>query len=509
MAPVALTPPPFRSWGIAAFLLSPIACIVAILTGSALAGVAAALLSWTAWNWPAGVLMAIVAAAPVARSGHSAALPPALIVQAKMAAALILALLWAARRAASRQNLEFPRWLIVFLCAWLFLTALAALHGVDGEASLRYTGLTMAGVSIFCVTFHLARRRRRQLLWAILAIGGLLGGLVLLQYAIVVYHVAAFLERYIVEPRTQAYFSSNMITASAGSYRPSGTLPHPNEMGLYFALLIPFSLAFVRVRSLRRLSRWLLGAVTVVMAMGLYATDSRAAAVCACVALAYLGWHAGYRRWMAGAAAIGILSAGIFLAAFPSSREALLDALSAKARIQYGLSGRLQVWKNAVDLIHEAPLLGVGPGNFSHQYVSHFGYFIPNDTTEQEGQIWGIQTLGERFIDNFHAHNIYLQMAAELGVGGPLLFFIGALAVMIHCERRSRSFALGSLHRALALATASGAAGLLVYGFFDSQLGFTIGSLNLLAAALLAMGLAPLALPEPGRRRQNWEYAYA
>jgi hypothetical protein len=50
---------------------------------------------------------------------------------------------------------------------------------------------------------------------------------------------------------------------------------------------------------------------------------------------------------------------------------------------------------------------------------------------------------------------------------------------------------MGTLDRAMALATASSAAALLAYGLFESQLGFTAGSLNLLAGPLLAFGLNP------------------
>jgi O-antigen ligase len=167
----------------------------------------------------------------------------------------------------------------------------------------------------------------------------------------------------------------------------------------------------------------------------------------------------------------------------------LARVLENKARLQTGLSGRETIWRNTWDFLHESPFLGVGPGNFSREYVSHFGYFVTNSKDERAAQIWAVQRIGDQIVDNFHAHNIYLQLLGEVGVAGPLLFLIGAAAVLVSCERRSRMASPGSFRRAVLLATAANAVGLVVFGFFDSQLAFTLGSLNLLAGPLLAMGL--------------------
>ncbi len=491
----------------ALLLLAPIAGIVYVVTGSAFAGFLAALATWLAWNWFPVVLLAVITTAPVLRSWNNTLIPPAVIAGTKTAVALMLGLIWLSRLAITREKENFPRWMRLFFVAWICLSALAFAHSTDYRISTNYLMLVASGVALFCVSFGLDWKKKHMVLSFVLLFGGLMGCLVILQYAVVVYHVGTFLTRFIIEPRTQTFFAANVLPAAAGRYRPSGTMFQPNAMGLYFALLIPFGTALLSVRSLSHFQRWIFAASTLLMLVGLYQTNSRAAALFLAVTLAYMGWHAGF-RWLI-ALGMAMLLGGTFFVALSSSREALLERISEKARVGSGLSGRTLVWANTLDLVHESPYLGIGPGNFSRQYVSRFGYFLPNDALEQQGQIWAIQTLGEQVVDNFHSHNIYLQLMGEIGLGGPLLFLVGCILVLIHGERISRLWPQGSLAWALGVATASGALGMLVYGFFESQLGFTIGGLNLVAGPLLAIGLNPVSIYTPAGGEDPPIYSHA
>jgi O-antigen ligase len=106
------------------------------------------------------------------------------------------------------------------------------------------------------------------------------------------------------------------------------------------------------------------------------------------------------------------------------------------------------------------------------------------------GQVWMIQTLGEKIDQNFNAHNLYLELWGEMGVGGPLLFLVGIGLAVALAERRGRQRRPGSFARAAALAASASAASLMAYGVFDSQLAITQSGLNLLFGALLAVGLS-------------------
>lgn len=69
---------------------------------------------------------------------------------------------------------------------------------------------------------------------------------------------------------------------------------------------------------------------------------------------------------------------------------------------------RIIIWKTALSLVKDNPIIGVGPGNFGYVHLQR--YRSPGD----EFMWWG---------ENYHAHNLYLQIASETGIVG-LLFFI-------------------------------------------------------------------------------------
>jgi O-antigen ligase len=477
---------PLHPLALAALLLAPIAGAASVSSGSVPLGLAAAAFCWASWNWPREVLLGILLCAPVSRSWNAALLPPLLIAQVKTAAALTLGVVAWFRGAVARQDDAFPNGLFAFFAAWAAITALVLAHSIDVGQSLEYLSLTGAGVGLFAVCYAAPRGWQRRALSAALLVGGAIGLIVVLQYTIVVYHHFTFLERFIVEPRTQAYFDAALSPMEPARYRPTGTMTHPNGMGLYFAMLIPYAVALLRARAIGRWERVGIAVATLLMALGLYATNSRAAIVFAAVALLALAFHRGYRSLWAGVMAAVIALA--MMTQVSNGGAAVLRELVAKARVEAGLSGRDIVWRNAADLVRHSWVLGVGPGNFSHQYVSQFGFFVPHDLSEQSSQIWAIQMLGDKVVDNFHAHNIYLQLLGESGLGGVLIFLTGMALVLWH-SRRQRRAPLRSYPYALSAATTAAAIALMVYGFFDSQMAFTAGSLNLIAGPLLAFGL--------------------
>jgi len=82
---------------------------------------------------------------------------------------------------------------------------------------------------------------------------------------------------------------------------------------------------------------------------------------------------------------------------------------------------RLDAWKGAINLTTEHPLLGVGPGNFQFHYY------------EATGRPLGTPLLTV-------VHNAYLDVAAELGAIGMVLFLlylIQALARLGVARRRA------------------------------------------------------------------------
>jgi O-antigen ligase len=132
-------------------------------------------------------------------------------------------------------------------------------------------------------------------------------------------------------------------------------------------------------------------------------------------------------------------------------------------------TGRLRIWSRGIGYMLEYPVLGVGPNNFP---VAE-GTLSPHAERQQLG-------IGVRWNA---AHNTFIQVGAELGIPGLLLF-----AAMI-------ATALGALRRSRGM-TGDGGASHLRLALMASLIGFVVGSVFLSLAysemlyTLLALAVA-------------------
>ncbi len=100
------------------------------------------------------------------------------------------------------------------------------------------------------------------------------------------------------------------------------------------------------------------------------------------------------------------------LFALGSPNAELQQGLTAKQSIaQENVETRLDAWRAAAQLAAERPVLGLGPGNF--------GFYYFEKTGRPPGTFSGLRVV----------HDAYLDVAAELGVTG-LLLFVGYLALV-------------------------------------------------------------------------------
>ena len=157
-----------------------------------------------------------------------------------------------------------------------------------------------------------------------------------------------------------------------------GILGDPNDLGIFFIINIPFALYFVRNSSFigKAIS---LGALSWLI-YGLYMTNSRGSMIAlAGVLAAYFIIKYG------GAKAIisSLVLAPVGLVIMSSFRAVSSDEESAR--------GRLYAWWDGLEMLKANPIFGVGSGNF----IDHHGRV---------------------------AHNSYVQVAAELGLIGYILW---------------------------------------------------------------------------------------
>ncbi len=215
---------------------------------------------------------------------------------------------------------------------------------------------------------------------------------------------------------------------------------HPNVLAGSLILLLPIILAELLFawRELGRFERTvnlvgLLAMLTVILM-----TLSRGAWMAlgvVVVLMPILRWR---RGWI-GLALISSLFIGLSLWSSPMT---ILEALASSGTIG-GIEGRLEIWSRAMYMIEDFPFTGIGMGSFNEAADTLYPFL-----TYAPGTV-------------AHAHNLFLQIAVDLGVPG-LIGWLMVFGSVIQCSWK--------LYRSGKTAKMGLAAGLGA-GLFCSQLG--------------------------------------
>ena len=298
-----------------------------------------------------------------------------------------------------------------------------------------------------------------------------------------------------------------------------GTTGNPNYLGAYLAVTAPMAAALALSASPMGYRALGLGSLAVVT-LGLLLTFTRAAW------LAYLG----------GLAAVGLLfaatrarRASVSIAGTPVHRRALvllgsvLIAFSLGAAVtvwrggsvpkrfasifnpaESSVANRLRLWRDALPMIRDHAVLGVGIGNSPMAFIRYDR--IPESSVGYASSIE-------------HLHSEPLALAVELGLVGA----IAACWFLIALARLARRAILGREGSGDPLAM--GAVGSLVAAGIDSLFFYDLHELTAAGAIWMAIGFLevlarlggaapappsdPARPPEGGARRPLWRWACA
>lgn len=190
---------------------------------------------------------------------------------------------------------------------------------------------------------------------------------------------------------------------------------HPNVLAgiLVLGLPVPLALLMFSKARMRPWERAVAAAAAALISIVLILTKSRGAllaAALAALALCLLRWR---RAWVVIAAAA--LLAG--LALWGVGFAAVAERLTATGTT-VGWPGRFEIWSRALYLIQDFPFTGIGMGTFERVTNELYPYFL----------------LGPN-ADVPHAHNLFLQVAVDLGIPG-LLAWLGVLMVTLRSAWR-------------------------------------------------------------------------
>lgn len=336
------------------------------------------------------------------------------------AAGLVLAAAWIVALADRRGGIRFlPRDHIVVGAAaasfWLWGVA-SALWAIDVSEVETYLSRVGQGVLLFLIMYSALREPKhlRLFVW-VFVFGGFLAGAMGLVYG--------------------SYDSGDRL----GSF----AISDPNYLA---AALIPTLVldAFLFMTTRSPLSRTVLAAMGVMTAISLFMTQSRGGVVglgAAILAAIVLSGPARFRMVVASLliSACGITYYGVF--ASQDARDRITN-FSAEAS-----SGRSDLWTVALREFYAHPLNGVGGGNF---VVAKPAYATDNVNL----------TRLDRVVDDpVVTHNTYLEILAELGFVGIVLFgllVVGVLGIGMSGIWRLQRLGLGDaalLGRGLPIAT--------------------------------------------------------
>lgn len=233
-----------------------------------------------------------------------------------------------------------------------------------------------------------------------------------------------------------------------------GTYADPNRMAMSVGLVVPLAAALL-VHARQGWLRWLSGAAAGLALTAMVLSYSRGGFIGLSAAL--LVWL-GLERRLSQGVVIGLLCAGL-LAFAPRNFWSRTESVTSFQQDASAL-GRVHAWTVASRINLERPLLGVGAGTFQQAWPS----YAPPEARRA-----------------YAAHNVFIQVLAELGWVGFVLLLI---------------FTAGSLGAAWE-ATADPESGWLARAIFASTTGYLVCSLSagfLLSPHLyLVLGLATCA----------------
>lgn len=308
------------------------------------------------------------------------------------------------------QRLQRGESLVPITPEFLGVAALGALMAATipfsiwmGGAFATFSDVYLKIIAIFILMMHALRSPKRieRMTWIILLACGYLGFRAMLDYVRGV----------------------NLIEGGRVQGAIGGIFRNPNDLALNLVSYLPLAVVFALMpgRPLRRVAG---GAIAMLMIGAVIATQSRSGTVGLAIVLLICAGYALRRR--PALVLAGVLAIGLAVPFLPQSYYERMASITDESKDATGSrEARKTLMREAVDAFLTHPFTGVGAGQFKN--------YNPPDRQET----WR------------ETHNAVLQLAAELGLLGPIILFFllgqGMLATRQARRMLTRGVAEGRL----------------------------------------------------------------
>ncbi len=301
---------------------------------------------------------------------------------------------WLARRI-TRGTWSVATSLDLPLVLLLGLGIVGVLVSNDRVTSLRLYVEFIGGVALYySIVNGMTTMRVEKGVWVLVALGAGLGvaGFLGLRYS----------EKFLEIPLIYAYLPKFDFSF----LNPRGFTPNIVAGALAPLVLLTFALAMTQTRMRRIfilvLAFFFLSVVTLTQSRG-------ALAGIAVASLIVLLWRIQRTRWFMPMIVMGLVATGWLFGTTNLVNEIMVNDSSASA------SERLELWDRSMQILRDFPFTGIGIGTFEPTVLALYPLLQSNPGAPQP-----------------HAHNFYLQMGVDFGIGGMIAYLglvTSALAV--------------------------------------------------------------------------------
>jgi O-antigen ligase len=214
------------------------------------------------------------------------------------------------------------------------------------------------------------------------------------------------------------------VPGAEGHYGSVGLLGNANDVGTF--LIAPAVAAMVMVITAAGRRRWVYLAISVLLVAGIAASATRTALLAflaSLFVLALIQLRLQARRAMLAIGAVLVVVGVVVLSPATTIGRGVRELADAarKGDSQRLLSERLLPFLAAVEMVRDHPIAGVGPGCFKYHYMP---YRLALATKYPANWMRGYP------MNWAEVHNDHLQVAAEAGIVGYLLF-LAAIALLV------------------------------------------------------------------------------